>query len=111
MNFERIKAEAKQLTKQCDNWCQPGYWNPMSNPYKVNPRTGLDHFSNLAWQVTMWKMENVFPYDLRLRAPVVALLTIFSMKSKLISQQRHYKTAFWRSYILLVRVAFGSRDH
>lgn len=85
MDLDNLKTEAQQLTQKFNQWCQPCYWNPLSNPYTVNPRTGLDHFSNLAWQVTMWKMENVFPYDLRLRAPVVALLTIFSMKSEVIS--------------------------
>ena len=90
MDHHEIKNKYfKAKAKVCE-MCKPCYWNPISNPYKINPRTGLDHYSNLAWQVTMWKMENVFPYDLRLRVPVVALLTIFSMKSELISVQRNY---------------------
>lgn len=81
MDVEYLKAEVNRACTAFSNYCKPSYANPLSNPYKVNPRTGLDQFSTLAWQLTMWKMENVFPYDLRLRAPAVALLTIFSIKS------------------------------
>lgn len=80
MDATDLKNEICRMKQNLNTFCKPCYWNPVSNPYTVNPRTGLDHFSNLAWQMTMWKMENVFSYDLRLRVPAVALLTIFSMK-------------------------------
>ena len=105
MDVNELKATLREMKGKLCDLNKPCYWNPLSNPYKVNPRTGLDHFSTLAWQLTMWKMENVFPYDLRLRVPVVALLTIFSMKGELTSKQRFNEATVRRSDLLPQRIA------
>ena len=74
------KCKERQMQKRCR---ETGFGNPFFNPYRINKRTGQDYFSTLAWRLTVWKMENVFPIDLRARVPVVALLTAFNMKSKI----------------------------
>ena len=89
-NFEAMR-------KSCQN---KGFANPFFNPYRINKRTGQDHFSTLAWRLTVWKMENVFPIDLRARVPVVALLTAFNVKSKLSSVQGNQQDIRGHPYLL-----------
>ncbi len=53
------------------------YQNFMCNPYRKN-RYGVDALTELSWKLTLWKKENVFPHDLKVRAPSVFVGSILA---------------------------------
>ena len=72
--MDNFKANSNQ--KNC-NSCP--YQNFIRNPYDKN-EYGYDALTELSWRLTLWKKENVFPLDLKLRAPAVFLSTLLIMK-------------------------------
>ena len=63
------------------------YQGYIINPYRRN-EYGIDPLTELSWRLTLWKKENVFPIDLKIRAPAVFLTTLLIMKRGLTSFQR-----------------------
>ena len=78
-SFSVCKMWNKVAKQSTDNkrWCP--YQNYIWSPYKKNEH-GSDALTELSWRLTLWKKENVFPIDLKLRAPCVFFTTILAMK-------------------------------
>ena len=69
---ESLKKKTCSLLKTLQS-CQY-----LQNPYKT--RNGCNNLSTQAWKLTMFKKIYIFPIDLKLRVPVVALITLFPLK-------------------------------
>ena len=62
----------QKMAKGGTNCPYQGY---VRNPYRRN-QYGVDPLTELAWRLTIWKKENVFPIDLKIRAPAVFLSSL-----------------------------------
>ena len=63
------------------------YRSYIENPYQKN-QFGVDPLTELAWRLTIWKKENVFPIDLKIRAPAVFISSLVLSSRFLISLSR-----------------------
>jgi hypothetical protein len=88
---EQQKSPQEQTKSEKSNWSwklcsdlKNCPFSPLANPYKLNNSFGEDHLSLYSWKLTVWKRNYVFPIDLKLRVPVVALFTLFPLLSYLI---------------------------
>jgi len=60
--------------------CCDCMWKISVNPYATN-KYGNDKLTELALNLSHWKNENVFPIDLKLRAPAVLFSAMLFVKS------------------------------
>ncbi len=78
-HFNRMECPKKQCM---DYMCRLAI-----DPYKANSY-GNDMITSSALKFAHWKNENVFPVDLKLRAPAVLFSSMLFVKSWLISVSR-----------------------
>ncbi len=94
MTAEKIDDTPKSTTHSNYSWLtlpKEDYYACVAqflfNPYKTN-KFGNDMLTEKALKLAQWKRENVFPVDLKVRAPAVLFGSIVAMKSQLISGKR-----------------------
>ena len=89
-------------SKDCKADCNDcPYSQFICNPCKKN-KYGYDALTELSWRLTMWKKENVFPIDLKVRAPVVFLSTLLIMKGEVIRIPRIQQGSYWTVHLFVV---------
>jgi hypothetical protein len=85
-------------------------WKFAVNSYKTN-KYGNDMLTELSLKLAHWKNENVFPVDLKLRAPAVLFSAMMFVKSKLTSVARIQQAAGRRRGLRRFGLGLRSRDH
>ena len=78
--LNNIQTKIKEICDNCDKKMRNySPFTPFHNPFKKNDN-GIDRLTEKAWQLSLWKRENVFPIDIKLRALSVLMLTLLGLK-------------------------------